>query len=370
MKRAKSFPALICLVAILASSTAAQRQTGSTAPAQEATNADAGHELFVKHGGEEHRKRNSQFDLKNLKMPVELLEQRFGKTFNPEGFIAVGANIKMFAGITNIFWKDNLFQEQVFLERIRRIPLIPVETEKEWNTVLTEVLRYDVASAEEMPMFYTLGVIFLQDRLFEGNAFRKEESGKLLTRLRSLPRDTVVRWAEIRSLDKFQAAVSLMRTDFLFDSEVFQRDSFAAYLRKIGQPGNTASASGTSSEPIRSKPGKTASEDRISGEWSAAIKLPNTERAANFTLILKLDGESVAGHRVGQDGKITKISKGTWADQRLILDFDYEIGSLKATLTMSGRLVDGKLSGKTQITSSDSSLPPDLLSGSWEASRK
>lgn len=183
-------------------------------------------ELFVKHGGEEHTKRNEKFDLKYIKKALMIMKDR-EEVDNFSALINIGPAIRMYAGTTNRFWKDYTFQEKIFSDYISRIHLIPREVEKGWATALGKIEGLDGSMAS----MYTLGVIILQDQLFDKNSFQQQEAAKLLKRLTAIPEEAIVKWAEVRKLDKFQAAVSLMRLDSLFINDAFQLNLFTETLK-------------------------------------------------------------------------------------------------------------------------------------------
>jgi hypothetical protein len=75
---------------------------------------------------------------------------------------------------------------------------------------------------------YVLGLVVMQDALFAGGKWQEAASQQLLTRLDSVPQDAVDLWAVRRDLDKFTAALSLVRRDNLFVSDKFQVNRLAS----------------------------------------------------------------------------------------------------------------------------------------------
>ncbi|HKY06171.1 MAG TPA: hypothetical protein VJQ56_14845 [Blastocatellia bacterium] len=98
-----------------------------------------------------------------------------------------------------------------------------------------------------------------------------------------------------------------------------------------------------------------ASGDVISGEWAGAADVQGT--SVPFTLRLKLEGEKVTGESESPQGKAA-ISKGSWANDKLNIVIDTEMGPI----TLNAVLKEGKLVGDIDVASQ--------VQGKWEAKKK
>jgi len=93
----------------------------------------------------------------------------------------------------------------------------------------------------------------------------------------------------------------------------------------------------------------------LAGQWDAVADANG--QAFPFVLNLKVDGESVTGSSSSQLGE-APIKTGTWKDGRLSIQVEGGSG----TVTMTGTIVDGKLSGDFDFAGQ--------LSGKWTAVKK
>lgn len=98
-----------------------------------------------------------------------------------------------------------------------------------------------------------------------------------------------------------------------------------------------------------------ASGDQISGEWAGTADVQGT--SVPFTLRLKLEGDKVTGESESPQGKAA-ISKGSWANDKLNLVIDTEMGPI----TLSAMIKEGKLVGDIDVASQ--------VQGKWEAKKK
>jgi len=182
-------------------------------------------ELFVRYMGPEHGKRIKLLGSKFMGIAISSLADRSGRRVDdPYFLISVAPGVMGFACTSNIFWKEDVFQEDVFSSYIARIQRVPRASELEWTASLAKVNR------GELQMMYNLGAIILQDRLFGPMGFRQEESAKLLKRLASIPQEVIEVWADTRQMERYQAAVTLCGNDLLFSQGAFQPNVFTKIL--------------------------------------------------------------------------------------------------------------------------------------------
>jgi hypothetical protein len=107
-------------------------------------------------------------------------------------------------------------------------------------------------------------------------------------------------------------------------------------------------------------PSSTAAEApaapfKLDGEWEAVADANG--QPFPFVLTLKLDGETVSGSSSSQLGDAA-IKSGSWKDGKLAFQLEGQNG----VVTMSGTVVDGKLSGEFDFAGQ--------LSGRWVAVKK
>jgi hypothetical protein len=93
----------------------------------------------------------------------------------------------------------------------------------------------------------------------------------------------------------------------------------------------------------------------LNGTWEAVADANG--QPFPFVLALKVDGEKVSGTSSSQLGE-TNISTGTWKDGRL----SFQLESASGVVTMSGTVIDGKLSGEFDFAGQ--------LQGKWVAVKK
>lgn len=93
----------------------------------------------------------------------------------------------------------------------------------------------------------------------------------------------------------------------------------------------------------------------LAGEWEAVADANG--QPFPFNLVLVVEGEKVSGNSTSQLGE-SKVTNGTWKDGRLA----FQLESSNGVVTMSGTVVDGKLSGEFDYAGQ--------LSGRWVAVKK
>jgi hypothetical protein len=93
----------------------------------------------------------------------------------------------------------------------------------------------------------------------------------------------------------------------------------------------------------------------LNGTWEAVADANG--QPFPFVLVLKVDGEKVSGTSSSQLGE-TNISTGTWKDGRI----SFQLESASGVVTMSGTVIDGKLSGEFDYAGQ--------LQGKWVAVKK
>jgi len=99
-----------------------------------------------------------------------------------------------------------------------------------------------------------------------------------------------------------------------------------------------------------------ASGDLISGEWDATFYAAG--QGTPFTLELKLRGETVTGKVHSAHTGPGTISKGSWANDKLTMTFDF---ASHESIAVTGGLKDGKLSGEFRT---------EGFVAKWEAKKK
>ena len=108
--------------------------------------------------------------------------------------------------------------------------------------------------------------------------------------------------------------------------------------------GGAASTTATAATPVN-----------LNGTWEAVADANG--QPFPFVLTLKVDGEKVSGTSSSQLGE-TNISTGTWKEGRL----SFQLESASGVVTMSGTVIDGKLSGEFDFAGQ--------LQGKWVAVKK
>jgi hypothetical protein len=98
-----------------------------------------------------------------------------------------------------------------------------------------------------------------------------------------------------------------------------------------------------------------ATSVNLNGTWEAVADANG--QPFPFVLALKVEGEKVSGTSSSQLGE-TNISTGTWKDGRL----SFQLESASGLVTMSGTVIDGKLSGEFDFAGQ--------LQGKWVAVKK
>lgn len=96
--------------------------------------------------------------------------------------------------------------------------------------------------------------------------------------------------------------------------------------------------------------------DLISGNWDASLVAAGNS-TFTLTMMLKLEKDKVTGSYESTHVGSGKISKGTWAANKLSLTLETNHGPI----TLAGELKQGKLNGK---------FNSGPMQGSWQASKK
>ena len=102
-------------------------------------------------------------------------------------------------------------------------------------------------------------------------------------------------------------------------------------------------------------PATPATPMNLTGEWDASADAQG--QPFPFTLILKVDGETVTGSSSSQLGE-SQIKNGTWKEGKLVFDLEGQNG----TISMSATVVEGKLTGQFDYAGQ--------LQGKWVAVKK
>jgi len=114
-----------------------------------------------------------------------------------------------------------------------------------------------------------------------------------------------------------------------------------------------AAAPATPAAPATSAAPATAVN--LNGQWDAVADANG--QPFPFLLTLKIEGETVSGSSSSQLGEAT-VKNGTWKDGHL----SFQLEGSSGTITMSGTVIDGKLSGEFDYSGQ--------LQGKWVAVRK
>ena len=115
----------------------------------------------------------------------------------------------------------------------------------------------------------------------------------------------------------------------------------------------TPAAAAAPAAPAAAAP--AADAVNINGNWEAIADANGNP--VPFTLTLKVDGEKVSGGSSSQIGDGT-IKSGSWKDGKLVLEIETSGG----VISMSGAVVDGKLSGEFDYAGQ--------VQGKWVAVKK
>ena len=102
-------------------------------------------------------------------------------------------------------------------------------------------------------------------------------------------------------------------------------------------------------------PAAPATPMNLTGEWDASADAQG--QPFPFTLILKVDGETVTGSSSSQLGE-SQIKNGTWKEGKLVFDLEGQNG----TISMSATVIEGKLTGQFDYAGQ--------LQGKWVAVKK
>jgi len=97
--------------------------------------------------------------------------------------------------------------------------------------------------------------------------------------------------------------------------------------------------------------------DTVSGDWNASLTSEASQTGFALTLKLKLEGTKVTGSYESDHVGSGKISKGSWAANKLNITLETNHG----LITLTGELKQGKLAGK---------FDAGPMHGTWQASRK
>jgi hypothetical protein len=107
--------------------------------------------------------------------------------------------------------------------------------------------------------------------------------------------------------------------------------------------------------PAATPAAAAAAPFKLDGQWEGVADANG--QPVPFTLMLKLDGETVTGSGSSQAGD-SVVKSGTWKDGKLALQLESQNG----VITLSGVVIDGKLSGEFDFAGQ--------LSGRWVAVKK
>jgi len=97
--------------------------------------------------------------------------------------------------------------------------------------------------------------------------------------------------------------------------------------------------------------------DPISGEWAGEVIIGG--QTISFSMVLRLDGDTVSGEISSTTGR-APLASGGWKDGTLLLAFPYVGGE---PVSMGGQVQDGRLAGVIDYNRGEAT-------GTWSASRK
>lgn len=134
-----------------------------------------------------------------------------------------------------LFDKNGLLQPAVASRYLDRAKLVPNDAIGQWYQTLASLyptLQDDGAATK----ITIIGLLLAQDRLFATGAFLKDQSDELRSRLSSIPRQAIKRFAvaiapehekvDVPLMLEIYVAVSLSQLDSLFDQHRFQPQAF------------------------------------------------------------------------------------------------------------------------------------------------
>ena len=141
--------------------------------------------------------------------------------------------------------------------------------------------------------------------------------------------------------------------DKLVGEAIDSKEKVSIDLKKVTAA--AASAAPPTAAASATAPAAAADAVNLNGNWEAIADANGNP--VPFTLTLKVDGEKVSGGSSSQIGDGT-IKSGSWKDGKLVLEIETSGG----VISMSGTVVDGKLTGEFDYSGQ--------VQGKWVAVKK
>ena len=142
--------------------------------------------------------------------------------------------------------------------------------------------------------------------------------------------------------------------DKLVGEAVHGTEKVPLELKKVAAGGAPAAAPAAPAA-APAAPAAAPAAVNLNGQWDAVADANG--QPFPFLLTLKVEGENVTGNSSSQLGE-AQVKAGTWKDGKLAFQLEGQNG----TITMSGTVIDGKLSGEFDYAGQ--------LSGKWVAVKK
>jgi len=196
------------------------------------------------------------------------------QTFSPNDADHTTSVVSSFfvLGFASKLWKGDAFEENLSKSFLARIPNVSKPAFDEWRKALLDSTGTDLPKLRDLAYslsrprtesaletkrngylvivhppehegegalaMYMLYQIIQQDRLFDrNNEFKNEESKLLLSRLTTVPRDSIIQWSNVIDLDGIgglhEAATSIIEQDSFFVNDSFQQNAFNIKLKEL-----------------------------------------------------------------------------------------------------------------------------------------
>lgn len=136
--------------------------------------------------------------------------------------------------VYNPLWKGSVFQAERFAILASRSPRLTPERMRAWASALSTATKGDIA-----PRWVVLDVLDT-DSLFSTGGYRETVAEQFMSRMKSVPAESVHAVAEIVGLAPGQAAMYIVGADWAFRGIEFRATTFAQALdalRKSVPPG-------------------------------------------------------------------------------------------------------------------------------------
>lgn len=125
------------------------------------------------------------------------------------------------------WFKDNLFDPMAAKKNVERCKQVKSDALKEWQAGLKTTTDSDPSGLD------LLLWITRHDRLFKDEKWNRDESSKLLARLKAVPKASVKKLADTGKIKEVDAVLSLALRDVVFPKEEFSSSEFEKYLTEV-----------------------------------------------------------------------------------------------------------------------------------------